>query len=53
MAPNIDEVVDRLKENNILIWGSYGGVKRVRVSTHLYNTAEEVDKFLDVIGKAK
>ncbi|MFK7805125.1 MAG: aminotransferase class V-fold PLP-dependent enzyme [Anaerolineae bacterium] len=52
MAPNIDEVVGRLKENNILIWGSYGGVKRVRVSTHLYNTAADVDKFLEVVGSA-
>ncbi|MEM9777651.1 MAG: aminotransferase class V-fold PLP-dependent enzyme, partial [Chloroflexota bacterium] len=49
MAPNVREVTDKLKANQILIWGSYGGVKRVRVSTHLYNTEADVDRFLEVL----
>ncbi|MDJ0757462.1 MAG: aminotransferase class V-fold PLP-dependent enzyme [Ardenticatenaceae bacterium] len=51
MTPNVDELVRGMAENNILIWGAYGGVKRVRVSTHLFNTAEEVDRFLTVLKR--
>ena len=53
LAPNVNELTERLKENDILIWGSYGGVKRVRVSTHLYNSMADVDRFLDHVGRAK
>ncbi len=36
----------RLEQNNIRIWGGYGGVNRIRVSTHLYNSEEDVERFL-------
>lgn len=50
IAPDIDAVTTRLAENNVLIWGGYGGVTRVRVSAHLYNDEQDVERFLDVLG---
>ncbi|MEM7535535.1 MAG: aminotransferase class V-fold PLP-dependent enzyme [Chloroflexota bacterium] len=45
----IETLVTSLKEQNILIWGDYGGAPRVRVSTHLYNDEADVAHFLDVM----
>ena len=49
MTPNVETVVDRLQAKNIVIWGSYGGIRRVRASTHLYNTEADVDAMLEVM----
>ena len=51
MTPHIDAVVESLAENGIQVWGGYAGVGRVRVSTHLYNTAEDVDRLLTALEK--
>lgn len=47
VASEIDSLTSKLAQQGVLIWGSYGGVTRVRVSTHLYNTAEDVQALLD------
>ncbi|MEE2709305.1 MAG: aminotransferase class V-fold PLP-dependent enzyme [Gemmatimonadota bacterium] len=49
MAENIKSVTNALEEKNIYIWGSYGGVGRARVSTHLYNTEADIKRFLDAM----
>ncbi|MBT5876436.1 MAG: aminotransferase class V-fold PLP-dependent enzyme [Candidatus Latescibacteria bacterium] len=49
MAENIKQVTDALEEKGIYIWGSYGGVGRARVSTHLYNSEDDVAKFLNAM----
>lgn len=49
MAEDVRAVTAALEERGILIWGSYGGVGRARVSTHLYNNEEDVQRFLDVM----
>lgn len=46
MADDVRAVTAALEARNILIWGSYGGVGRARVSTHLYNDEEDVERFL-------
>jgi selenocysteine lyase/cysteine desulfurase len=46
MTDHIQEVTEALADRGIRIWGGYAGVGRVRVSTHLYNTEEDVDKLL-------
>jgi len=46
VAPDIEAVTSGLAQHNILIWGSYGGVSRVRVSTHLHNYQGDVARFL-------
>ena len=49
MTEGIDAVVKSLAEKNIHVWGGYAGVGRVRVSTHLYNTEEDVDRLLTAL----
>lgn len=51
LAPNVNELTAAMEEAGILIWGAYGGVKRVRISTHLFNTVEEVDKCLEILKR--
>jgi len=51
MAPNIEAITGGLAERGVLVWGSYGGVGRVRVSTHLYNDEEDVARFLAALGE--
>lgn len=36
----------RLADAGVLVWGEYG---RVRVSGHLYNSSDDVDRFLEVL----
>ena len=49
MSDNLDAFAAAMAEHDILVWGSYGGVSRVRISTHIYNTDADVDKFLSVL----
>lgn len=49
MAEDIKVVTTALEERGVLIWGSYGGVERARVSTHIYNTEEDVERFLQAM----
>ncbi|MEM7031148.1 MAG: aminotransferase class V-fold PLP-dependent enzyme [Chloroflexota bacterium] len=46
MSNQIGAVTQALEDQNVLIWGGYGGVGRVRVSTHLYNEADDVAQLL-------
>ena len=48
-AENVPLVTEELIRQGILIWGSYAGVNRVRVSTHLYNTEADVQKLLHAL----
>ena len=49
IAPDIHAVTDGLAKQGILIWGGYGGVTRIRVSTHLYNSADDVTALLGAL----
>ena len=50
VAPEVGALTARLAEQGVLIWGSYGGVNRIRVSTHLYNTEVDVTQFLHTLS---
>jgi selenocysteine lyase/cysteine desulfurase len=50
MTPHIDAIVAWLAERKILVWGAYAGVGRVRVSTHLYNSAQDVERLLNALA---
>jgi len=49
MTPHISEIMAWLSDRRILVWGAYAGVGRVRVSTHLYNSAEDVERLLNAL----
>lgn len=52
-APNIEAITHGLAERGVLVWGSGGEAGRVRVSTHLYNTEEDVEQFLTALQAVK
>ena len=37
-------LVDKAKKDNIYVWGDNG---RIRVSTHIFTTDDDIDHFLD------
>jgi selenocysteine lyase/cysteine desulfurase len=49
MPPHISEIMAWLSDRRILVWGAYAGVGRVRVSTHLYNSSEDVERLLNAL----
>jgi selenocysteine lyase/cysteine desulfurase len=49
MTPHISEIMAWLSKRKILVWGAYAGVGRVRVSTHLYNSAQDVQRLLNAL----
>ena len=42
------QMVNRLEERNVFCWGEFG---RVRVSTHLYNSSDDVARLLDALNE--
>jgi cysteine desulfurase/selenocysteine lyase len=50
IAPDVDRITAALAQRGILVWGSYAGVNRVRVSTHLYNDSTDVERFLSALS---
>jgi selenocysteine lyase/cysteine desulfurase len=49
IAEDIGGITSGLAANGVRIWGGYGGVGRIRVSTHLYNSDEDVERFFTVL----
>lgn len=49
MAPNNDALRAILAENNVLVWGAYGQVGRIRVSAHVHNDDEDVSRLLTAV----
>lgn len=49
LAEDVNQVTEALAEENVLIFGAYGGVGRARVSAHFYNTDKDVDRFFQIM----
>ena len=48
LADDAREVQQRLAQQNVLVWGEYG---RVRVSGHLFNDSEDVERLLQALSR--
>lgn len=49
ITPDIDGITSGLAAKDVRIWGGYGGVGRIRVSTHLYNDDEDIARFFSAL----
>lgn len=44
MTANVDKVRRALEDHGVLVWGAYGDFGRVRISCHVQNDSEDLDR---------
>ncbi len=49
MAPDVNALREALDRKNILVWGAYANFGRVRISTHLHNDSQDVERCIAAI----
>lgn len=50
MSDRVDELATELRNRGVLVWGTYGGDSRLRISAHVYNDESDIDICLDALG---
>ncbi len=50
MTDRVDEVARALRQRNVLVWGTYAGDERLRISCHVYNDRDDINTCLDALG---
>ena len=51
MTDRVNEVAKALQARRILIWGTYAGDARLRISAHVYNSDDDIDACLDGLSQ--
>jgi len=46
MAENVDALRRALEQDGVLVWGAYGQFGRVRISAHVHNDSDDVERLL-------
>ncbi len=53
MVAGVDELRKALGDLGVLVWGAYGDFGRVRISAHVHNDSEDVERLLDALSRCQ
>ena len=46
MAPDIQAFRNAMEQQGVLVWGAYASFDRIRISTHIHNDSEDIERCL-------